>query len=111
MLVGQLALWTFAMGLVYFSIYVLFPFTFTVLAERSASCAEAMTVRELLTNMGRVAGAGVVVISITFTGGLAPALAVGGIALLGLAGAYLRIRGQGSGDRVQGDDMENAPQF
>jgi hypothetical protein len=89
---GRLALWTAAMGLVYFSVYVLFPFTFTVVTERSASCAEAMTVRELLTNMGRVAGAAIVVMSMTFTGGLAPALAAGGLALLGLAGSYLLVR-------------------
>ena len=89
---GNLAIWTAFMGLVYFSIYVLFPFTFTVVAERSGSCAEAMTVRELLTNVGRVVGALAVIASLQFTGGLAPALAAGGVALAGLAGSYLMIR-------------------
>ena len=98
----ELAQWTVFMGLVYFSIYVLFPFTFTVVTERSGSCAEAMTVRELLTNIGRVVGALAVVASLLFTGGLAPALAAGGVALVGLAGFYLKNRGQGSGYRVQG---------
>ncbi len=99
---GNLALWTAFMGLVYFSIYVLFPFTFTVVTERSASCAEAMTVRELLTNIGRVFGALAVVASLVFSGGLGPALAVGGIALVGLAGSYMLTRVQGSGYRIQG---------
>jgi len=99
---GELALWTTFMGLVYFSTYVLFPFTFTVVTERSESCAEAMTVRELLTNVGRVFGALAVIASLLLTGGLAPALAIGGLALMGLAGSYLKNRGQGSGYRVQG---------
>ena len=99
---GNLAVWTACMGLVYFSIYVLFPFTFTVVTERSGSCAEAMTVRELLTNVGRVFGALAVIASLHFTGGLGPALAAGGVALVGLAGFYLTTRVQGSGDRVQG---------
>jgi len=89
---GDLAMWTAFMGLVYFSIYVLFPFTFTVVAERSGSCAEAMTVRELLTNVGRVIGALAVIASLQLTGGLAPALAIGGLALVGLAASYLMIR-------------------
>jgi predicted phage tail protein len=80
------------MGLVYFSIYILFPFTFTVVAERSGSCAEAMTVRELLTNVGRVLGALAVAASLLFTGGLGSALAAGGLALVGLAGSYLMTR-------------------
>jgi len=99
---GNLAMWTAFMGLVYFSIYVLFPFTFTVVTERSGSCAEAMTIRELLTNVGRVFGALAVVASLQLTGGLAPAMAIGGLALVGLAGSYLATRVQGSGDRVQG---------
>jgi len=89
---GSLAPWTVSMVLVYFSIYVLFPFTFTVVTERAGSCAEAMTVRELLTNIGRVVGALAVVASLQLTGGLAPALAAGGVALMGLAGSYLLIR-------------------
>jgi len=88
----DLAMWTTFTGLVYFSIYILFPFTFTVVTERSGSCAEAMTVRELLTNVGRVAGALAVVASLQFFGGVGPALAAGGAALAGLAGAYLLTR-------------------
>ena len=99
---GDLAIWTAFTGLVYFSIYILFPFTFTVVAERSGSCAEAMTVRELLTNVGRVFGALAVAASLLFTGGLGPALAAGGLALAGLAGFYLKNRVQGAGSRVQG---------
>jgi hypothetical protein len=98
---GNLALWTALMGLVYFSIYILFPFTFTVVTERAGSCAEAMTVREQVTNIGRVFGALAVVASLLSTGGLAPALAAGGLALAGLAGSYLMTRGEGAGRTVK----------
>jgi hypothetical protein len=91
-LIADLPLWTLTIGLVYFSTYVLFPFTFTVVSERSGSCAEAMTVREFLTNIGRVFGGSAVVISIYLTGGLAPAISLGGLALIGLAISYTFIR-------------------
>jgi len=88
---GKLPLWTAVTGCVYFCIYILFPFTFTAADELSKSSADAMTVREFLTNIGRVAGGAVVVVSIILTGGIAPVFAIGGAALLGLAVCYYRV--------------------
>jgi len=94
--IGSLHLWTLALSLVYFSIYILWPFTFCVVNELSTSAAEAMTVREFLTNIGRVGGGLLVLGSLLAAGawslGPSAALSVaffgGGIALLALAVAY-----------------------
>ena len=94
--VVSLHLWTLALSLVYFSIYILWPFTFCVVNELSTSAAEAMTVREFLTNIGRVGGGLLVLGSLMVTDelSLGPSAALsisffgGGIALIALAGAY-----------------------
>lgn len=94
--IGDLRLWTLALSLVYFSIYILWPFTFCVVNELSTSAAEAMTVREFLTNIGRVGGGLLVLASLLAAGALSlgpsAALSVsfagGGMALLALAVAY-----------------------
>ncbi|MBM4248747.1 MAG: MFS transporter [Euryarchaeota archaeon] len=96
------AAWTLSMGMVYFSTYILFPFTFTVVGERSPDPATAMTVRELVTSIGRVLGGLIVVLSIRLTGGLPLALGAGGLALVGLAGSYMMTRRKGAGRRAQG---------
>jgi hypothetical protein len=85
---GNLPLWTAITGCVYFCIYILFPFTFTAADELSKSSADAMTVREFVTNISRVAGGAIVIVTIIITGGMAPVFAVGGAALLGLAASY-----------------------
>lgn len=96
---GNLAMLTPALSLVYFSIYVLWPFTFCVVNELSTDPAEAMTVRELVTNIGRVAGGTLVLVSLLAARALsmAPSMALsiayglGGMALLALAGGYYRL--------------------
>jgi hypothetical protein len=94
--IGSPQLWTLAMSLTYFSIYILWPFTFCVVTELSTSPAEAMTVREFLTNIGRVGGGLLVLGSLWATrawslgpsSALSISFAGGGIALLVLAVAY-----------------------
>jgi hypothetical protein len=97
--VPSLGLWTLALSLAYFSIYILWPFTFCVVNELSTSAAEAMTVRELLTNIGRVGG-GLLVLgailaaraaSVSPAAALSFSLAGGGLALFALALAYRSI--------------------
>ena len=93
---GNLHLWTLALSLVYFSIYVLWPFTFCVVNELSTDPAEAMTVREFLTNIGRVGGGLLVLgsllaaaaLSLGPSAALSISFAGGGIALIMLALAY-----------------------
>lgn len=94
--VPSIHMWTLALSLVYFSIYILWPFTFCVVNELSTSAAEAMTVREFLTNVGRVGGGMLVLGAILAAGAMSvsPAAALtvsfagGGVALFALAGAY-----------------------
>jgi len=94
--IGSPHLWTLAMSLTYFSIYILWPFTFCVVTELSTSAAEAMTVREFLTNIGRVGGGmlvlGSLLVASAWSLGPSSALSIsfagGGIALLVLAVAY-----------------------
>jgi hypothetical protein len=93
---GNLHLWTVALSLVYFSIYVLWPFTFCVVTELSTDPAEAMVVREFLTNIGRVGGGMLVLGSLLAASALSfsPSAALsisffgGGIALVALATAF-----------------------
>ena len=94
----NVALWAPALSAVYFCIYVLWPFTFCAVSELSTTPAEAMTVREFLTNIGRVAG-GLLVLAVLLlfpsdsrSAALSAAYVAGGAALLALAAGYRALK-------------------
>lgn len=78
----NLIYWSLSIGLAYFSIYIMYNFTFTYTKEVIRDSFTAMAVREMLLNLGRFVGVIILLVSFQFTTSLVPSLLIGAISLL-----------------------------
>lgn len=96
--VGNLTLWTLAVGMTSFFTYMMMAFTFTVVAELSPSFDDAMGLREFMFNAGRAGGVAVVVVAIWVYGSaweaLTVPLVVASAAMVAMMLGYARVLGR-----------------
>jgi len=88
---GRVEFWGLAVGATYFAIYGMMGFTFTLTQECCVSASSGMVAREIWLNVGRVVGGLTVLSCVVFLGTLAPALALGGVVLAGIAVTAVRL--------------------
>lgn len=99
---GDLTEWSLAVGAVYFFSYMMMAFTFTLVAELGPGVDDAMGLREVLFNAGRVAGGSLFIATLLLDLDLAwPILAASVILVLMLAG-YLRAMEADGGGQAAG---------